>query len=421
MCGTHPVWKKLMLMGIMWMLMQLLSLVPAQAKTIQFWTMNTQPQQIEAFKQLLAQFEQQNPDIKVEVQQVPWNGYKEKFLTAFQGGSPPDVSQMGTTKMAFFAGIGALLPLDDLVHGSGLRDKMFTNTWDACTYDKRVYGVPWIVDTRIVVYRKDWFQELGLPLPTDGWTWDDFLRAAQKINGNGRFGFAGPMSLDNRVLHNFSMLLGQNGGHFLDKTGKKAIFNSPAGIEALEFYTGLLTKHHVAPPGVINYSRTDEIKLFAAGKVGMSWQSPNDIMSIIVQAPDLKDKLGFVVTPMKKQKAGFLGGSDLVIWKSPHTDVEAAAKLIAFLASHEGQTKYCSEAQFLPARKDAYDDPLFSSDIYRVCTQELQYARDFPNIIQWSQIEDLIKVAVNKTAARITSAKQALDEAVRSADEALQR
>ena len=52
------------------------------------------------------------PDIRVEVQQLPWTAAHEKLLTAFAGDAMPDVCQLGNTWIPEFAALGALEPLD---------------------------------------------------------------------------------------------------------------------------------------------------------------------------------------------------------------------------------------------------------------------------------------------------------------------
>jgi len=51
-------------------------------KEIEFWTMQLQPQFTDYFKNLIATFEAENPDVKVNWVDVPWSAMESKILTA---------------------------------------------------------------------------------------------------------------------------------------------------------------------------------------------------------------------------------------------------------------------------------------------------------------------------------------------------
>src|SRR5262245_23371440 len=61
---------------------------------VELWAMGREG---EVVQQLLPEFDQRNPGIRVRVQQVPWSAAHEKLLTAFVGGVMPDVFQVGNT------------------------------------------------------------------------------------------------------------------------------------------------------------------------------------------------------------------------------------------------------------------------------------------------------------------------------------
>ena len=66
---------------------------------ITFWAMGREG---ELAPELIQDFEAQNPDIKVRVQQIPWSAAHEQLLTGFAGDVLPDVAQMGNTWLSEF-------------------------------------------------------------------------------------------------------------------------------------------------------------------------------------------------------------------------------------------------------------------------------------------------------------------------------
>ena len=68
----------------------------------------------------------------------------------------------------------------------------------------------------------------------------------------------------------------QNGGKILSDDGKKVVYNSAEGIEALQFWGDLVTKHRVMPPNQHGQAGAD----FTAGKLGMIMRSSASLGSI---------------------------------------------------------------------------------------------------------------------------------------------
>ena len=69
---------------------------------VQFWAMGREG---EVVRQLIPDFERAHPDVRVEVQQLPWTAAHEKLLTAFAGDALPDVAQLGNTWLPEFAAL----------------------------------------------------------------------------------------------------------------------------------------------------------------------------------------------------------------------------------------------------------------------------------------------------------------------------
>ena len=64
---------------------------------IEFWTMQLQPDFTDYFNQLIATFEQNNPDIKVDWVDVPWADMERKILAAVSARTAPDVVNLNPT------------------------------------------------------------------------------------------------------------------------------------------------------------------------------------------------------------------------------------------------------------------------------------------------------------------------------------
>jgi N,N'-diacetylchitobiose transport system substrate-binding protein len=101
-------------------------------------------------------------DVEVDVQYQTWGDHLTKFDAALAGGTAPDVIEFGNTETTRYMA-GRLL--QDLT----AQKRSFPNsaTWlkaltDSCTYNGRLYCVPYYAGARAVIYRKDQYKAAGI-------------------------------------------------------------------------------------------------------------------------------------------------------------------------------------------------------------------------------------------------------------------
>ena len=92
----------------------------------------------------------------IRIQPLPWSAAHEKLLTAFAGGSLPDLGQVGNSWIAELAAIGAIQPVPAAMHS--LVDGQFAGVVETNRIGGRLMALPWYVDTRLQFYRKDLFE-----------------------------------------------------------------------------------------------------------------------------------------------------------------------------------------------------------------------------------------------------------------------
>jgi len=76
----------------------------------------TEPGKDHAAK-LAAEFEKENPDIKVKLQTNPYGGLQNKVLIALRSGIPPDVIEVQTSWIAPYVATGKLADVGDVIAG----------------------------------------------------------------------------------------------------------------------------------------------------------------------------------------------------------------------------------------------------------------------------------------------------------------
>ena len=105
--------------------------------------------------------------IDLELDFIDNNEYTKKLELAYASDTVPDTFDLNGETLGNYAAQGAIADLTDLVHESGLYDKVDKNLWDALTVNGKIYGVPRETPSAIVTYvRKDWLDRLGMDVPT---------------------------------------------------------------------------------------------------------------------------------------------------------------------------------------------------------------------------------------------------------------
>ncbi|WP_025678056.1 ABC transporter substrate-binding protein [Paenibacillus massiliensis] len=137
---------------------------------------------IEGFDKLIAEFEKQHPNIKVESVVGVLNDANEtmkKIDLAIASGEELDVMIMNNpTAYAQRAAIDVLEPLDEYLEKDG---QTFNDEYQVDTaIDGKHYAFPGKVNQYFVMLNKDQLDAAGLPVPTE-WTWDEYLDYAQKL------------------------------------------------------------------------------------------------------------------------------------------------------------------------------------------------------------------------------------------------
>ncbi|MFB7124704.1 ABC transporter substrate-binding protein [Kitasatospora sp. NPDC056273] len=90
---------------------------------------------------VISAFEQQNPEIKVDLQVINWNDIDTQVKTMVQNGNQPDVLQTGG--YADFAKNGQLYPAQEVLSGSTAAD-LLPAMAQAGEQDGTRYGIPFI-------------------------------------------------------------------------------------------------------------------------------------------------------------------------------------------------------------------------------------------------------------------------------------
>ena len=174
--------------GITFLLLSLLSSVQAQTITI---ATHYPPESIAILEPCFATYEEQNPDITINHQQITYGDYLQTILTARLGGQSPDIYNVYSIWGAQLVENNVLAaPPEEIV--SFVQDNYVDSTVNAATIQDQLWGVPGEVSNYMLIYNKKLLQEAGYDAPPT--TWDELNEIAQatsKTNAQGQVTQAG--------------------------------------------------------------------------------------------------------------------------------------------------------------------------------------------------------------------------------------
>ena len=320
--------------------------------TLNFWDMQWGVSEYAvAAQKLVDRYNKEQSDVQVIYRSVPWTNWFSTFTTAVASGSAPDISTGAGFQAVYFFSQDAVLPVDDVVKEIG-NDDFVPGTLDACRYKDHYVGVPWGVDIRLFLYRKDILAAKGQKVPT---TWDEFRAVCKAVTGNGVYGYVS--SGDSAGVHTLFVTAINNGGGLFTKDGKPAL-TSDRTMEALQFLADLVKDGSVNPASV-GYQTYDRVASFFQGKAAFLIEGPN----MPAQAGDVKDKIG--ILPPMKSKRGDVGTNywvnNIMVYKQTAHPKETFA-FLKWWSDNEKSVWTEGHLASFPARKDLLQDRYFQDD-----------------------------------------------------------
>jgi multiple sugar transport system substrate-binding protein len=374
--------------------------------TVTFWEFFP----TETVRPLVEAFEAEHPDIQVELQQLTWQSGQEKITAAAAAGNPPDLCELGSTWFAKFAGNGTLADLT--AYADSLRPDY--RMWDACTYDGRIYGLPWVIGTRALFVNVDLMRRAGLDPDHLPETWDDLLVFAAKVNALGDQIYGYGLNSGERYVQfkKFMPFAWGNGGTVLSPDGRRCAFNEPPVLEALRFYLKLKPYSLLEKQEVLDQA-------FKDGRIGAMISGSWMLRTIPRDAPDLNYAVALVPRPAPERgsHASFGGGEVLVVFRrSPRQ--EAALELARYLiGARQAMVVAKDQMSVLPAAVSAEKNPYFTENPkMAVFMDQLRTAVFPPNVESWLRIEDVVDASLEKAVFGKVEPDAALDEACRAID-----
>jgi len=257
-----------------------------------------------------------------------------------------------------------LLPLDALLPQAEL-DAFSEAALEPCRVDGRLYQLPRSVETRLLYYRSDifddrreqaWFAEASggreLRVPR---SWDELAAVAQYFTRAGKmYGFAFP-GRGPGLVATFAEVLHTVGGTFLDSEGRPR-FYSRAGEWALTLLRDLCGRWEAVPPETPDCDYDDVSEMFRMGRCAMACDFTGTarlLTDTTFSAVAGWHSVALYPSGAENRRAAWTGCPTFAV-PATSPDPEAAARLLLFLTSHESQLMEARHGA-VPSRVSAHE------------------------------------------------------------------
>ena len=358
------------------------------------------------------------------VTQADYSETYEKLQAAIAGNVAPDVVLLESDSARGLSDKNLVVDLSEKMK----KDNDFNEDDYVSTFfeqgkedNDKIFGIPAYGTTQVLYYNKNAFNKAGID-PNNIKTWQDLAQAASKIKNDGEYtyGWEPMWGADNLIDASLS-----NGGTIFSEDGKKVTINSKEWVEVWSNFEKWIHDDktmaiHSGGQGWEYWYKTidDVIQNKAGGYTGSSGDQADLDFSIVgaIEQPSWKD--GTESKPVAR--ALMLS----VLTKSSEEKQAGAYDFMKYFTNVKSQAKWSMSTGYVPVNKGVLDD-----DDYMKYTQEnpqalvpytqAEHGSIYPYDPTNGAVKDALKIAADKVEIDGSSAKDALDEAQKTAQKAL--
>lgn len=372
------------------------SAAPSEPVTLRFAVYGNQ-EQVESYVDLAEAFSKNHPTITVKVDSAPDAATAMVDLRdeAAQG-NPPDVFLTELPALPTLLAHHRVHPVDRLLEERSVNfgDGYQRAGLEAFSADSSLQCMPHDVTPLVVYYNTAMLQPARVATPDEdpvtveeGWTWDQFARAARQMShGRAKGVYIAPQ------LQQLAPLIWSAGGELVDDPVEPTTLTLSDGDSAAALDQVLtLVRDPQITPSQAELARQGAVERFKRGRLGM-------ILGTRALTPILRDarRLDFDVLPLPRlgEEATITAMNGYCISaRTPH--LQQAADFLAFAVGREGATITATSGYVVPSNLQVAHSPAFTQpgkepQSASVFNEGVRGARRPPLVPAWPEVEHAV-------------------------------
>lgn len=356
--------------------------------------MSYTPDRVEQLQNLLADFESQN-NVRVIIRCLSWESSWSEILKFVFQGHGPAVSEIGNTWITSLSRMNSLRTFKTAeANAIGGEKAFFPATWHReSTRDDVVSSIPWLTESRAIIYRRDILADAGIDEENAFSTHERLVATLECLQAKSGADSWSPWLVPTvktlNTLHTLPNWIRGEGGHFVDEKRKKVTFANPQAMVGVQDYYSLYRFIKPEHRGLDPYGAQE---VFEQGEAAVTVNGPWMVFPVDpISETTVRQNLGVAKLPGTPTVLA----SHLVIWKhTPVRQEELAVKLVKFLTSKKAQVTCSQETGLVPARLESLLMKPFSEDpAYQIFVETLKSGRSLPTMRLWGLIEERLTAA----------------------------
>lgn len=358
------------------------------------------------------------------VTQADYSETYQKVQAAIAGNAAPDLVLLDPSAARVLSEKSILTDLNPYTQ----KDETF-NADDLITafYEQgadengKQFALPAYGTTQVLYYNVQAFKDAGVD-PSSIETWQDLGEAAAKIKATGKYeyGWEPMWGPDNLIDAAFS-----NGASVFSADGTKVTINSKEWVDVFEQFRKwihedeIMAIHSGGQGWEYWYATIDDVIQNKAGGYTGSSGDQADLVFNIVQA---MEQPAWSSSTTSSPTATALTMS--VFENSSEAEKQGAYEFLRYFMSVESQAAWNTTVGYVAVNKQILDDPTYQEFLEShpqaaVPFSQAEHASLYPVDPTNGQVYDALKIAADKIEIDNVPAQQALDEAQKTAQEAL--
>ncbi|WP_432402228.1 ABC transporter substrate-binding protein [Wukongibacter sp. M2B1] len=371
----------------------------------------------------IKEFERKNPGVYIEFKPLDSNFGHIKIDTALKSNSCPDIAPVGSNLEIIAK--GALEPLDEYLTQEEI-DKYKANAISAVKYDKRIWGVPYMMENYCLFLNLDLFNQKGVKPPESGnWTYEEFLKALKDLtydsNGDKEVDIFGFNSYIMPNTYNAWGIILSDGGRIVDyKKGNYSFYGKEA-VSGLKKLVDLKLVHKVTPEEFGTNTPMEAWRSFAVDKKVAVYPGKSSFVNVLKVLNNMGKGFNFGVANFPIGEAGvpISSGNTVTAYgifkQDDKKKVEMCMKFIKHLTDDEGQKELNKQGVF-PVRKDM--EEIYKNDeIMSTIEKSLSYSKPIGVHPKWKEVDDILQTQIRMALL----GKKTAEEAIRDAKERIEK
>ncbi|HNS34899.1 ABC transporter substrate-binding protein [uncultured Mesotoga sp.] len=373
------------------------------------------------FENVVKDFEALNPDIKVNIQAISNDPFKEKIKIVLGTSEAPDVFFTWPGEFTNrFIRAGRIMDITDALVETGWIDDFVYSQLEPFIYEGRFYGVPYRIDGKVFMYNRLLFEKAGVDFVPE--TWEEFLVACEKLKKAG----ITPISFGNEQPWAISHYIGTLNQKSVpedvwlkDLDPAKGTWDHPGYVEALKMFTQLIPYFSQFPNAI---KHAEARANFFAGGSAMMYVEIVEIPYVYRDAPvEFQENWGMFVFPntggpgnqnyLTGYPEGFVISADT---KYP----EQSLRFLKYLTSREVGRREYAEVGYLNGIKNLFNEDEVDAGTWDA-VQLVMEAEAMANWLDSSlhaRIWDVYSVQLQMLVDGVTTPEKVMEEVRKAAD-----